>query len=71
MMARKIEERILATEKQIEAAAKMLCYLNGIPECFGSHPDCDPPCTPKTCKHGLRDFGDEARKVLDAASFNS
>lgn len=54
------------TPKQIEAAAKMLCYLNAIPECNGSHPDCDPPCTPESCPHGMRDFGDTAKAVAEA-----
>jgi hypothetical protein len=51
----------MPTPAEVEAAAKALCFMNGVQEC------CDAGCTPETCEYGLRDFEDEARAALEAA----
>lgn len=48
------------SQVQIEAAARMLCYLNGIAECA------DSGCTPDNCPYGMRDFGGTALEVARA-----
>jgi len=49
------------TEAEIEAAAKALCFANGILECREA-----PACTAETCPH-WRSWREEARAALAAA----
>ena len=57
------DEDFQVTDKMVEAAARQMCWHNGIPECHG---DKEYPCTPATCG-GWRDFREAARAAIEAA----
>jgi len=57
----------MPTADEIHAAAKMLCFMNGQPECNGIPKEAGPPCTPETCRYGVLDFAEQAQAALEAA----